>query len=59
VAGTGSVRLAIDGDERELEVAAPGLVDLAVGDRHGEHRLVLAPDPSVEVYSLSFSAGPP
>jgi hypothetical protein len=58
VAGSGVLRATIDGEERRLEVA-PGLVDLAAGERHGKHRLRLEADPGVAVYSLSFSAGPP
>jgi hypothetical protein len=59
VAGEGRMRVAIDGDLRELDVSAPGLVDLAAGEHHGEHRLRLEPDPSLAIYSISFSAGPP
>jgi hypothetical protein len=60
VAGAGALRVTVDGDERsELAVTAPGLVDLAAAERHGQHRLRIEADPDVAVYSLSFSAGPP
>jgi hypothetical protein len=59
VAGSGRLTAIVDGDAHELEITEPGLVDLAVGERHASHRLRLEADPGVAVYSLSFSAGPP
>ena len=59
LAGSGRLAVIVDGERRELELTHPGLVDLAVGDRHATHRLRLEADRGVDVYSLSFSAGPP
>jgi hypothetical protein len=59
VAGEGRMRVTVDGGRSELDVTAPGLIDLAAGERHGEHRLRLEPDPGLAIYSISFSAGPP
>ncbi|MGH2954030.1 MAG: hypothetical protein ACRDK9_08425 [Solirubrobacterales bacterium] len=59
VDGGGELRVAIDGEERAVPVDAPGLVDLAVHARHERHRLRLAGDGGIEVYSVSFSAGLP
>ncbi|HEX2129075.1 MAG TPA: hypothetical protein VHF58_07650 [Solirubrobacterales bacterium] len=59
VAGRGALRMTVDGEPRLLEVTESGLVDLAVGERHGTHGLRVEADPGVEIYSLSFSAGPP
>lgn len=60
VTGAGSLRVALDGGEsRSLVVERPGLVDLAIHERHERHTLSLEPDPEVALYSVSFSAGPP
>jgi hypothetical protein len=59
VDGAGGLRVAIDGDEREIPVDAPGLVDLTVHERHERHRLRLSATDGIEVYSVSFSAGLP
>jgi hypothetical protein len=59
VAGSGRLAVTVDGERRELDLTRAGLVDLAVGERHANHRLRLEADPSISVYSLSFSAGPP
>jgi hypothetical protein len=60
VAGAGRLLVSIDGAEaRAIEVAAPGLVDLATHPKHESHRLHVEPDAGVELYSLSFSPGMP
>jgi hypothetical protein len=60
VAGSGALLVSIDGDGPErIEVAAPGLYDLAEHGRHGSHELELGTEGEVEVYSLSFSAAAP
>jgi hypothetical protein len=56
VDGTGTLRAALDGgDERELVVGAPGLVELASHPRHERHRLRLVPDEGLAVYAVSFA----
>ena len=58
--GTGALRVSVDGRAvREIRVAAPGLVDLAVHPRHERHTLRLDADEGIEIYSVSFSAGIP
>ena len=58
--GTGALRVSVDGRAvREVRVAAPGLVDLAVHPRHERHTLRLDADEGIEIYSVSFSAGIP
>ena len=58
--GTGALRVAIDGGAaHEIEVAGPGLVDLAVHRRHERHTLRVDADQGIEIYSVSFSAGMP
>lgn len=60
VDGEGGLGVTIDdGGERTIEVAGPGLYELAVHRRHQPHHLRLRPLGGVEVYSLSFSAAPP
>lgn len=60
VDGSGELRVAIDGGaERTLTVAAPGLYDLALHDRHERHALRLEAGAGVDVYSVSFSPGSP
>ncbi|MQA74870.1 MAG: hypothetical protein GEU88_11105 [Solirubrobacterales bacterium] len=60
IAAAGELRVALDGAApRALEVAGPGLVDLALHPRHERHSLTLDADPGIEVYSVSFSAGVP
>ena len=58
--GAGLVAVRIDGgDARELAVSAPGLVELAAHETHGEHRLELVVSPGVRVWSISFAPGVP
>jgi len=59
VDGQGRLSATIDGEERELEITGPGLVDLLVGERHGNHRMRITADSGVEIFAISFSAGPP
>ena len=57
--GSGVVAVAIDGGPiAEIAVEHPGIYPLTPEGRHAEHRLELRPDPAVEVYSVSFAAGP-
>jgi len=60
VDGGGQLAVAIDGGAPQaLEVAAPGLLELAADDRHREHSLALRATPGVRVWALSFAAGVP
>jgi hypothetical protein len=60
VAGEGELRVSLDGEPaRAVRPDGPGLVDLAVHPRHEHHKLRLEADRGVEVYSVSFSPGPP
>ncbi len=60
VDGEGELRVALDGaTARTIEVAFPGLYDLALHPRHERHRLRLEASPGIAIYSLSFSAGLP
>lgn len=60
VSGSGELALSLDeGAERTIEVTGPGLVDLAIHDRHAEHALALGVGHGLELYSVSFSAGVP
>jgi len=60
VDGQGELRAALDGGEEWLvEVAAPGLYDLAEHPRHERHQLTLRASPDLAIYSISFSAGVP
>jgi hypothetical protein len=58
--GAGLIAVRIDGGNAcEQAVAAPGLVELAVHETHGEHRLELVVSPGVRVWSISFAPGVP
>jgi hypothetical protein len=57
VDGAGELTIAVDGDERTIEVGHPGLYDLASHPAHESHRLVLCPSRGVRVWSVSFSPG--
>jgi hypothetical protein len=60
VDGAGELRVSVDGEDAEpLEVAAPGLYELALHPRHESHSLRLEAGPGVDVYSVSFSPGLP
>jgi hypothetical protein len=56
--GTISVRVD-DGPERAIEVTAPGVYELSAHDRHGSHRLTLAPPAGLDIYSIAFAPGVP
>jgi hypothetical protein len=58
--GRGAVAIELDGAEvGTVEVAGPGLYELAEHPRHESHRLVLRPSPGIAVWSVSFAAGVP
>ncbi len=58
--GTGQLQLSLDGAEiAPVEVDGPGLYELSTHPSHGANRLLLRPDPSIQIWSLSFSAGIP
>jgi hypothetical protein len=59
VDGAGELRIALDGEQRVVEVAAPGLVELAEHPRHERHQVRVRVGPSIDLYSVSFSAGVP
>lgn len=57
--GRGKLAFELDGVAREpIELGEPGLYELCPEGPHGHHRLVLRPGPEVEIYSVSFAAGP-
>jgi hypothetical protein len=58
--GTGELGVAIDGEQgAALDIAGPGLYELASHPRHEEHRLTLSPGRELEIYAVSFAAGLP
>jgi hypothetical protein len=57
--GTGALAVELDGEARTVDVAGPGLYELASHARHEEHRVTLRPDPELEIYAISFAAGVP
>jgi len=60
VDGRGSLALSLDsGEERAIEVAAPGAYRLTSHPRHGRHQLSLRASPGLSVYCLGFAAGIP
>jgi hypothetical protein len=60
VDGPGELLVSIDGaPAHAIEVASPGLVDLAVHPAHEKHSLRLDASSAVAIYSVSFSAGVP
>ncbi|HSI79072.1 MAG TPA: hypothetical protein VK919_00330 [Solirubrobacterales bacterium] len=60
VDGAGKLRVRLDeGPQRVIGVDVAGLYELAEHERHERHRLELSPGPGVDVYALSFAAGPP
>lgn len=60
VDGEGELRVSIDGGERRaVEIAAPGLYELATHARHERHTLRLETGGKLELYSVSFAPGLP
>jgi len=59
IEGEGAVALDAEGVRSTLNVPGAGLYELAGHPRHGGHQLVLRPDPSLRIWSVSFSAGMP
>ena len=60
VEGSGELRVAIDGGEpRSIKVERAGLQVLAEHERHELHRLTLATDGDLRIWSVSFAAGLP
>ena len=57
--GAGTLRVAIDGEERAIEIPAPGLHELAVHPRHEAHVVRLSLGTGLELYSVSFAPGLP
>jgi len=60
VEGSGELSVTIDsGEPRTIAVQAPGLYLLAEHARHEAHRLTLAADAGLRIWSVSFAAGLP
>ncbi len=60
IEGSGELRVTIDdGEPRSIEVDSPGLQVLAEHDRHELHRLTLATEGDLRIWSVSFAAGLP
>ena len=60
VSGEGELRFALDDrPERAIQVAAPGLYELASHERHEAHSLRLHPAAGQDIYSVSFAPGMP
>jgi hypothetical protein len=60
VDGSGELRVKLDGEPSDpIEVHAPGLYELATHPRHSEHRLQVALDGDLALYSVSFAAALP
>lgn len=60
VEGTGKIQITLDGEALEpIEASGPGLYQLATHPHHSNHQLLLQPDPSLQIWSISFSAGIP
>jgi hypothetical protein len=58
--GEGALELELDGEAgAPIAVHGPGLYELALHDRHEQHRLALRPSPGVRVWSVSYTAGVP
>jgi hypothetical protein len=58
--GEGMIEWELDGSAGEPTlIDGPGLYELALHDRHEQHRLVLRPSPGVRVWSVSFAPGVP
>ncbi len=60
VEGAGNLSVAVDGGpSRAIEIARPGIYELATHDRHGSHSVALCPDAGMRVWSVSFDPGLP
>ncbi len=60
VDGRGELRVVIDGgDSRTVEIAHPGLFELAEHPGHEAHSLELGASAEIAVYAVSFAAGVP
>ncbi|HSR94238.1 MAG TPA: hypothetical protein VLK56_05180 [Solirubrobacterales bacterium] len=60
VEGKGEIQFELDGAEMNpIEVVGSGLYELAAHPHHGHHQLLLQPDASLQIWSISFSAGVP
>lgn len=60
VDGEGEMRIRLDdGDHRVVAVSGPGLYELSEHPCHERHHLQLEPDPTLELYSVSFAPGMP
>jgi len=60
VEGTGQLHIGLDGTEiAPIQVDGPGLYELSSHPRHESHKISLHPDPTIRIWSLSFSAGVP
>ena len=60
VEGSGELRVALDGGEpHTIAIDGPRLYLLAEHERHEAHRLTLAADAGLRVWSVSFAAGLP
>ena len=59
--GEGAVTVAVDDGaaEHTIEVAAPGIYELAEHGEHGMHEVSLSFEGEVRVWAVAFSAGPP
>jgi len=59
VAGQGALSISVDDQPLEIEVPAPGLVELATHERHEQHTLRIEPAEGIALYSVSFAPGVP
>ncbi len=60
VDGVGMLAVSIDGSaEREFDVGAPGIYELASHARHEAHTLTLRAAPSLRIHAITFAAGLP
>ncbi len=57
--GAGSLAVEIDGEQHQIEVPAPGLVELASHPRHERHSLRIEAGLELSIYSVSFAPGVP
>jgi hypothetical protein len=60
VEGKGRIEMTLDGNAlRPAEITGSGLYELTAHQHHSSHRLLLHPDASLQIWSISFSAGLP